>query len=80
MGGSCACNLCLCDIDNVHYMTILLPFAMFLLVMYIRYNITHYIHYQRMREIQYTLQIYGQFKDIIDYRRNLYSGKKVSDS
>lgn len=37
-----------------------------------------------MREIQYTLQIYDQFKDIIDYRRNLYSGKiipkNVSDS
>lgn len=74
---SCTCNMCLCNIDNGHYMAVLLPLVMFLLVLYIRYSITHYIHYQRMREIQYTLQIYDQFKDIIDYRRKLYSGKIV---
>lgn len=77
------CNMFTDSSDNlkyIHYMAVILPLAMLLLVSYIRYNITHYIHYQRMREIQYTLQIYDQFKDIIDYRRNLYSGKIVPKS
>ncbi|MBR5782056.1 MAG: hypothetical protein IKY27_08785 [Bacteroidales bacterium] len=76
------CNMFTDSSDNlkfIHYMAALLPLTMLLLVSYIRYNITHYIHYQRMREIQYTLQIYDQFKDIIDYRRNLYSGKIVPE-
>lgn len=67
------------NLKYIHYMAVLLPLTMLLLVSYIRYNITHYIHYQRMREIQYTLQIYDQFKDIIEYRRNLYSGKIVPE-
>lgn len=67
------------DMKYIHYMAVLLPISMLLLVSYIRHNITHYIHYQRMREIQYTLQIYDQFKDIIEYRRNLYSGKIVPE-
>lgn len=75
----CSGRICLCCIRNVHYMAVLLPATMFLLVFYIKYNISHYIHYQRMREIQYTLQIYDQFKDIIEYRRNLYSGKIVPE-
>lgn len=75
----CPGHICLCCIKNVQYMAVLLPITMFLLVFYIKRNISHYIHYQRMREIQYTLQIYDQFKDIIEYRRNLYSGKFGSE-
>ena len=36
---------------------------------YIIYKIPQYIHYQRLREIQYTLQIYDQYKDIIEFRK-----------
>lgn len=38
-------------------------------LLYIRYKIPRYIHYQRLREIQYTLQIYDQYIDIIEFRK-----------
>lgn len=43
----------------------LLPFFMFLFLIYIQYRITHFIHYQRMREIFYTICIYDDYKKII---------------
>lgn len=55
------------------YIAFVLPLSMLLLVAYIRSSVVKYIHYQRMREIQYTLQIYHQFKSIIDFRQQLYS-------
>ena len=67
-------------VENVYYIAVLCPLLMLFLVLYVRRSIVRYIHYQRMREIQYTLQIYDQFKDIIDYRRNLYSGKIIPKS
>ena len=45
------------------------PFLMLLFVIYIKNRITKFIHYQRMREIQYTLQIYEQCEDIIKARQ-----------
>lgn len=45
------------------------PFLMLMLVIYIKTCITKFIHYQRMREIQYTLQIYEQCEDIIKARQ-----------
>lgn len=66
-------------VGNIYYIAVLCPLLMLLWVLYVRYSITRYIHYQRMREIQYTLHIYDQFKDIIEYRRNLYSGKIVPE-
>ena len=60
-------------IKMVQCIAFLLPLMMLLLVAYIRQSITKYIHYQRMREIQYTLQIYHQFKKIIEFRRKDYS-------
>lgn len=62
--------------DATQYIALLLPMAMFFLIIYIRKNITKYIHYQRMREIQYTLQIYHQFKEIIEYRKSSYTSNR----
>lgn len=45
------------------------PFLMLLLVLYIKASITKFIHYQRMREIQYSLQIYEQCEGIIKARQ-----------
>lgn len=59
--------------DITQYVAFVLPFSMLLLVLYIRNSVVKYIHYQRMREIQYTLQIYHQFKSIIDFRQQFYS-------
>lgn len=58
-----------CRIDVLQYIAAILPLLMLFLVRYIRKKITKYIHYQRLREIQYTLQIYDQCKDIIKFRR-----------
>lgn len=52
---------------------ILTPLLMLLLVIYLKIMITKFIHYQRMREIQYTLQIYEQCEEIIKYRQNISS-------
>lgn len=49
-----------------------LPVLTFAMVLYLHCCITKYIHYQRLREIQYTLQIYDQYEDIIRYRRSHY--------
>lgn len=59
--------------NMTQYIAFVLPLSMLLLVAYIRSHVVKYIHYQRMREIQYTLQIYHQFKSIIDFRQQFYS-------
>lgn len=51
------------------FIAFLSPFLMLLFVLYIKVIITKFIHYQRMREIQYTLQIYEQCEDIIKARQ-----------
>lgn len=61
--------ICNCEIITAQWFAMLLPLIMFILVFYIRYKIPRYIHYQRLREIQYTLQIYDQYKDIIEFRK-----------
>lgn len=63
-------------IMTIQYLAFLLPLTIFLLIAYIHNCITKYIHYQRMREIQYTLQIYDQVKEIIKFRRNNYAINK----
>lgn len=65
------------EIKTTQCIAVLLPLAMFLLVLYIRNSILKYIHYQRMREIQYTLQIYNQFKEIIGFRQKYYSSHRT---
>lgn len=53
------------------------PFLMLLFVLYIKNRITKFIHYQRMREIQYTLQIYEQCEDIIKARQRPTTNNRV---
>lgn len=53
------------------------PFLMLLFVLYIKNRITKFIHYQRMREIQYTLQIYEQCEDIIKTRERPTTNNRV---
>lgn len=53
------------------------PFLMLLFVLYIKNRITKFIHYQRMREIQYTLQIYEQCEDIIKTRQRPTTNNRV---
>lgn len=62
-------NECHCHAATEQYFATALPILAFLMVAYIRYKIPRYIHYQRLREIQYTLQIYDQYKDIIEFRK-----------
>lgn len=68
---------CWCGKDDstLYILAFLLPCCMFFFVLYIRRSITKYIHYQRMREIQYTLQIYDQTKEIIKFRQKYYATK-----
>lgn len=68
-------NLCdaLYYVPMNYYIAVLLPFCMFALVVYIKRRIVRYIHYQRLREIQYTLQIYSQYEPIIKCRRKMMS-------
>ena len=47
------------------FLSFLLPFSMLTLLIYIQQRITHFIHYQRMREIFYTISIYDDYKEII---------------
>lgn len=72
------CQSSFCDtiasLELRHYFALILPFGMLFLVCYIRNRIRKYLHYQRMREILYTLQIYHQFEPIIRYRRHVMSG------
>ena len=53
-----------------------LPCLMFCAVFFIRRRIIRYIHYQRLREIQYVLQVYNQYKDVIGYRKDVLSGNR----
>lgn len=53
------------------------PFLMLLFVLYIKNRITKFIHYQRMREIQYTLQIYEQCEYIIKARQRPTTNNRV---
>ncbi len=67
-----SCRCCQ-EYITIKILAAVLPIGMFLFVLYIRKCITRYIHYQRMREIQYTLQIYSQTKDIIEFRQKYYA-------
>lgn len=74
-------DMCSCmlhsDMSVLHRMILCsLPIVMFCAVYFIRRRIIRYIHYQRLREIQYVLQVYNQYKDIIIYRKGMLSGKK----
>ena len=67
-------SCCCCQkYTTLRALAVVLPIGMFLFVLYIRKCITRYIHYQRMREIQYTLQIYDQTKEIIEFRQKYYA-------
>jgi hypothetical protein len=67
-------SCCYChEYTTLKILAAVLPIGMFLFVLYIRKCITRYIHYQRMREIQYTLQIYSQTKNIIEFRQEYYA-------
>lgn len=59
------------------FIAFLSPFLMLLFVLYIKASITKFIHYQRMREIQYTLQIYEQCEDIIKSRQRPHTNNRV---
>lgn len=59
------------------FIAFLSPFLMLLFVLYIKTSITKFIHYQRMREIQYTLQIYEQCEDIIRSRQRPHTNNRV---
>ena len=53
---------------TTHYgalISFLLPFFMLICLIYIQQRITHFIHYQRMREIFHTISIYDDYKKII---------------
>ena len=68
--------------DNLHptmerFIAFISPFLMLLFVLYIKASITKFIHYQRMREIQYTLQIYEQCEDIIKSRQRSLTNNRV---
>ena len=78
---SASSNMCSCmcqpNIFVLHRMVLCsLPIVMFCVVFFIRRRIVRYIHYQRLREIQYVLQVYNQYKDVIIYRKDILSGKR----
>ena len=45
-------------------------------LVFIQRRITHFIHYQRMREIFYTISIYDDFKDIIADKKKVKTNQK----
>lgn len=63
------CSECCCyGLFTTYYgsfLSFLLPFSMLTFLIYIQQRITHFIHYQRMREIFYTISIYDDYKEII---------------
>lgn len=66
---SCQCSFgCGYGFKTTHYgafISFLLPFFMLICLIYIQQRIAHFIHYQRMREIFYTISIYDDYKEII---------------
>ena len=63
-----SCSFCCLGIYTTFYgslISFLLPFSIFLFLFFIQHRITHFIHYQRMREIFYTISIYDDYKEII---------------
>ena len=76
LSDSCSC-ISYSDIFVPYRMVLCsLPIVMFCAVFFIRRRIIRYIHYQRLREIQYVLQVYNQYKDVISYRKDVLSGKR----
>lgn len=51
------------------YLAILFPFLILLLAIYIYHKVPRFIHYQRLREIFYTLRIYKLWKDASKKKR-----------
>lgn len=58
------------------FFTFLIPFSLLLFLVYVQRRITHFIHYQRMREIFYTICIYDDFKDIIADKKKVKRNEK----
>jgi len=58
------------------FISFIVPFSMLVFLTYIQQRITLFIHYQRMREIFYTISIYDDYKDIIKDKKKVKSDQK----
>lgn len=51
------------------YLAVMFPIFSLLMAMYILQNVPRFIHYQRLREIFYTLKVYKLWEDLLKERR-----------
>lgn len=73
------CFGCGYGFKTTHYgalISFLLPFFMLICLIYIQGRITHFIHYQRMREIFHTISIYDDYKKIIEDKKQPKTSQK----
>ena len=64
------------NMEYKQFVLFLIPFCILLFLVYVQRRITHFIHYQRMREVFYTICIYDDYKDIITDKKKVKSNQK----
>ena len=72
----CQCNLGFGTTKYGSVIALLLPLSVLGFLFYVQHHICMFIHYQRMREIFYTISIYDDYKDIIEDKKKVKSDQK----